>query len=313
MDQSEAYDIIVKEKNYWKFSEAPTMEITTVVPEKGCVVDCVFCPQRTLEKAYKGERRMDLSKYKSAIDKIPNNVRITFAGFVEPWMHSQCTEMVLYAHATGHPISAFTTGVGVSIDDIEAIKHIPFAGKPNGGFVLHLPDQDRKAKHPINKKYVETIEHFGKIAHEIQNFSVMVMAGEVHESVRHVFPQAPSYAMWSRAGNLIGETILKPELLNNPFKTIYHDIDKMTCGCEERMYHNVMLPNGDISLCCMDYGVTEITGNIFDQSYNEVIPKPYSCYDMCKYCENGVAYDHPAIQEEMISFATNILKASENE
>lgn len=311
ISQQQAYDIIASEVSGWKLSIAPTMEITTIIPEKGCVVDCVFCPQRTLTKVYTGERRMDLHEYMRAIDKIPKEVRITFAGFVEPWMHKQCTEMVLYAHETGHPVSIFTTAVGMSIEDIEAIKHIPFAGDPNGNFTLHLPDQDRKAKHPINKKYIEVIEHIGKIQHEIQNFTTMVMAGEVHESVRHVFPSAPSYSMWSRAGNLIGETILKPELLNNPYNSIYHDKKKMTCGCDERLYHNILLPNGDVSLCCMDYGLAEITGNLFEQSYDEVVPKPYSQYDLCKYCENAVEYESAFIENEMRGIAHSIMKAKQ--
>lgn len=287
----------------WKASIAPTMEITTIIPEKGCVVDCVFCPQRTLTKVYTGERRMKLDDYKRAIDKIPQEVRITFAGFVEPWMHSECTDMVLYAHDTGHPVSVFTTGVGMSIEDIERIKHIPFAGAPNGNFTLHLPDQDRKAKHPITQKYIEVIEHIGKIQNQIQNFTTMVMAGDVHESVRHVFPSAPSYSMWSRAGNLIGETILKPELLNNKFNSVYHGDERtVTCGCDERLYHNILLPNGDVSLCCMDYGLAEITGNLFEQEYVDVVPKPYSTFDLCRYCENAVRLDHPFIQKERAEY-----------
>jgi hypothetical protein len=92
---------------------------------------------------------MSLEDYKSMIDKVPRDVRITFAGFTEPWMNKYCTEMVLYAHDQGHPVSVFTTGVGVSIEDMEAIVHIPFAGNPNGGFVLHLPDAEMSKQFPI--------------------------------------------------------------------------------------------------------------------------------------------------------------------
>ena len=31
--------------------------------------------------------------------------------------------------------------------------------------------------------------------------------------------------------------------------------DKRTCGCIEDLYHNILLPNGDVSLCCMDYNL----------------------------------------------------------
>ena len=273
----------------WKNSIAPTMEFTTSIPEKGCVVDCVFCPQRTLQMVYTGKRTMSLVDFKIAVDKLPQEVRVTFAGFTEPWLNKKCTDMVLYAHEKGHPVSVFTTGIGMSINDIERIKHIPFAGNPNGGFVLHLPDQERKAKHPITKRYIEVIEHFGKIHSEIQNFTLMTM-GTVHNDVKHVFSQAPTYTMWSRAGNLLGESIMKPELLNrkNEYNSIFHGDQPMTCGCDERLYHNVMLPNGDVSLCCMDYGLEHILGNLYEQEYEDIIPENKTCFNLCKFCENAV-------------------------
>jgi MoaA/NifB/PqqE/SkfB family radical SAM enzyme len=232
---------------------------------------------------------MTLDNFKKAVDKLPQEVRVTFAGFTEPWLNKNCTDMVLYAHEKGHPISIFTTGIGMSIKDIDRIKHIPFASGPNGGFVLHLPDQERKAKHPITKRYIEVIEHFSKVYPQINNFTTMCM-GTVHESVRHVFTNAPVYAMWSRAGNLLGESIMKPELLNrkDEYRSIYHGEQPMTCGCLEKMYHNVMLPNGDVSLCCMDYGLEHILGNLYEQSYEDVIPDNFQCFNLCRFCENAV-------------------------
>lgn len=274
----------------WKLTDVPTMEFTTSIDVKnGCVVDCVFCPQRTLQESYKGERFLSLDNFKLSLDKIPKEVRITFAGFTEPWLNPKCTDMVLYAHEKGHPISIFTTGIGMTLDDLEKIKHIPFAGAPNGSFTLHLPDTERKAKHPITDKYIKLIERFGELKNEIHNFQVMTM-GTVHESVSHIFPTAHSPEMWSRAGNLSREMILKPELLNrsNEFKSVYHGDKPKTCGCVEKLYHNVILPNGDVSLCCMDYGLKNIIGNIFTQSYEEIVPKYNSCFDICKFCENGV-------------------------
>jgi len=96
--------------------------------------------------------------------------------------------------------------------------------------------------------------------------------------------------MWSRAGNLNREVILKPELLNltDRFRSIYHGPEPHTCGCEEKLYHNVLLPNGDVSLCCMDYGLEQILGNLFESEYDDIMPKPLSCFDLCNYCENAV-------------------------
>ena len=278
-----------KSLEHWRSTPYPTLEITTSIPQKGCVVDCVFCPQRTLVKSYNGEKKLSFDNFKKVLDKIPNEVRITFAGFTEPWLHRECTDMLLYAYEKGHPVCAFTTGVGMKKEDIERIKDVEFAGNPNGGFVLHLPDNEHFAKHPITPAYIELLEYISEVKEEMHNFSMMCM-GTVHDTVSHIFPQLKPSVMWSRAGNLLGEAILKPELMNlkDSFKTIYHGEDPMTCNCDERLYHNVMLPNGDVSLCCMDYGLENILGNIFTQSYEEILPEPYHTFRICTFCENGV-------------------------
>jgi organic radical activating enzyme len=286
----------------WKYSYFPTLEITTSIPRNGCVVDCVFCPQRTLQKTYQGERFLSLDNFKRIIDKIPQEIRITFAGFTEPWLNKHCTDMVLYAHEKGHSIAVFTTGIGMRIEDFERIRHIQFAPKPNGGFVLHIPDQERRAKHPITPKYVELLNHI-QVTHfngqPIHNYHWMCM-GTPHECIRDVISTADVPDMWSRAGNLLGEAILKPELLNlkDHFRSIYHGEQDMTCSCDERLYHNVMLPNGDVSLCCMDYGLEHILGNLLEQEYEDILPEPYSCFKLCRFCENGVSPNSEMILKE---------------
>ena len=277
-------------EKFWDMTPWPTMEFTTSVPKKGCVVDCVYCPQRILEKSYVDEERyLTLDNFKRAVDKLPQNVRVTFAGFTEPWLNKDCTDMVLYAQERGHPIAVFTTGIGMKVDDVYRIKNVPYDLGPNGRFVLHLPDNERRAKHPITKNYIEVLEAFKHVHHEIQGFYTMAM-GTVHDEVKHLFPEAVVPAFWSRAGNLVGEAMLKPELLNlqSEYKSIYHGEEPRTCGCDEHLYHNIMLPNGDVSLCCMDYNLKFIIGNLFEQSYGDIAPKPQSCYDMCRFCENGV-------------------------
>ena len=92
-------------KEYWKITEWPTLEITTSIPKAGCIVDCVFCPQRVLQKVWneekfttEKERYMSLEDFKMVIDKLPKEIRITFSGFTEPWLNKKCTDMLLYAH-----------------------------------------------------------------------------------------------------------------------------------------------------------------------------------------------------------------------
>ena len=280
---------------YWDITDWPTMEITTTIPKRGCVVDCVFCPQRTLQKVWDSkhftthkERTMSMEQFKMAIDKLPTEVRITFSGFIEPYMNKYCSDMMVYAHEQGHRISVFTTAVGMTLDDVEKIKHIPFCGGPNGGFTLHLPDEEKRAKHPVTEKYIKVVEALKNA--NISNFMVMAM-GTTHNKVTHLYPdyEVNKYKMWHRAGNLVGEAQLKPELneVMNEVATVFRN-DKRTCGCIEDLYHNILLPNGDVSLCCMDYNLEEILGNLYTQEYDDIIPKKNTTYDMCSNCENGV-------------------------
>lgn len=286
------YSIKVKgaKKEYWRRTQWPTLEITTNIAKKGCVVDCVFCPQRILEKSYNDDKRiMTLDEFKFFIDKVPREVRITFAGFTEPWLNKYATDMLLYANERGHPISAFTTGVGMSPEDVERLADVPFVGNPNGGFCLHLPDQEQYAKHPINAKYIKTIEKFKELQPRIRNFYTMCMSDNVHEAVRYIYPTASVPTFWNRAGNLVGEASLKPELdkLRGKWVSAPVSEDPRTCGCVEDLYHNVLLPNGAVSLCCMDYSLEYIIGNLNTQEYDDIVPVPNTTYDMCRRCENG--------------------------
>ena len=222
--------------NYWTTTDWPTLEITTSIPKQGCVVDCVFCPQRVLQKIWNEKhftteeaRTMKLEDFKMVIDKLPKQIRITFSGFTEPWLNRNTSAMLLYAH--------------------QALKDA-----------------------------------------NIKNFTTMSM-GEVHEEVEHIYPDkiVNKYEMWHRAGNLLGEAQLKPEVKEvfDRFKSVMHNTEK-TCGCIEGLYHNILLPNGEVSLCCMDYNLDEILGNLYTQEYDDILPAPNTTYDMCMMCENGV-------------------------
>jgi hypothetical protein len=114
------------------------------------------------------------------------------------------------------------------------------------------------------------------------------MSEQVHPAVSHCFPTASVPQFWNRAGNLGKELHTKPPEVQQ--RTLHAPIkDKpQTCGCVEGLYHNVLLPNGDVSLCCMDYSLENILGNLNKQSFDEVVPKYKSCFDICRRCENGI-------------------------
>jgi hypothetical protein len=210
--------------------------------------------------------------------------------------------MAVYAHETGHAISIFTTGVGMTIEDIEKIKTLNFYIGPanpligtngipmiNGGFVLHLPDNENYAHHPITEYYIKFLEHVNTIKSEIPGFRTVCM-GTVHESVKHIFPEVSPMELWARADNLVKEEIFRPEISNirSKYHRIFHEDVPMTCNADEELYHNVLLPNGDVVLCCMDYNLDHILGNLFTQEYNDILPEYKTPFKLCRFCENGI-------------------------
>jgi tetratricopeptide (TPR) repeat protein len=315
---SDTLDLPKIKEPKWSVTKYPTLEITTVIPKKGCVVDCVFCPQEILKKSYNDEMRyMKMDDFKKAIDKVPTEVRIIFSGFIEPFMSKLCTDMILYAYEKGHPIAIFTTAVGMTLDDVERIKHIPFDDGPNGGFTLHLPDAEHLAKHPVTKSYIKVLEAIKKA--NLKSFYLMSM-GKVDKKILDLnlwnkedihIPQ-----MWSRAGNLRGEASMKPELRRVAGRVSdatkyneenYKDVE-LTCGCIEDLYHNILLPNGDVSLCCMDYGLDHITGNLYEQSFEDAIPENNQCFALCRSCENAV----PVNDKNQLTLGENAIKSQQS-
>jgi len=254
------------------------LEVTTVVE---CRINCRFCPQKIFLSAYKSPKRtLSFEDFKKALDKIPEDVIIIFAGFAEPYLNKDCTKMLLHAHKKGHPVSIFTTGTGMTLEDVALIKDIPFHSFPHGGFVLHLPDDEGFANIKIDDTYLQVLQSLKEAG--IQNFRPISM-GSVHGSIRHIFPRdtVKKQEMNSRAGNLNNES------LSASYASRYHKTD-VICGRDEYLYNNVMLPNGDIVLCCQDYGMKHILGNIYEKTYEEIVPDPLASYELCKNCTRAI-------------------------
>ena len=67
--------------------------------------------------------------------------------------------------------------------------------------------------------------------------------------------------MHDRAGNVEGQ----PHQLIDNSKPLY------CINCGVLLNHNVLLPDGTVIMCCMDYGMTEVFGNLFTQNYYAVL------------------------------------------
>jgi len=84
--------------------------------------------------------------------------------------------------------------------------------------------------------------------------------------------------LWSRAGN-----VFAMEHKQGRFKCLFADRD---------FNHNVVLPNGNVYLCCQDYGLKHRLGNLFETNFDSMnrnhirnLSTENDSYCICRTCE----------------------------
>jgi len=258
------------------------LEITTGI---GCRNNCVYCPQQKLIEAYK--KRSDVFKmtfdvFKRCIDRLPKEIEVEFSGMSEPWLNSDCTRMLKYAHERGHKVNVFTTLVGMSKEDFDEIKEIPF-----GCFWLHLPSKEGYEEIKVDNDYLELLRYVYNSLRNDKNIKIPfhVRGEEAHPEVVKILGEKIKKRKFStRAKNVLVGKLAIPKK------------KKGIISCSRGLRHNVLLPNGDVALCCMDYGLRHILGNLLERPYEELFKgrefkavmeglKKSRADILCRYCD----------------------------
>ncbi len=248
------------------------LEITTRI---GCGVGCRFCPQSRLASAYSArgdggrpEHLMTLDTFAGCLERLPAYVEIDFSGFAEPWLNPDCTKMLTHALERDHRVRVHTTLQGVDISDAAVLAAVP----PDkiGWFSLHLPSRDAGLERfRIDGEYLEVLHLILDARRDVKlvYHGSGVEARVENQLARLGIELTQPRRTHTRAGNvdLTGLHTLRreqaPERL--PGKI----------GCR-RPGWRVLLPNGDVTLCCMDYGLEHVLGNLLESSFESVFWGP---------------------------------------
>ncbi len=211
---------------------------------------CDYCPQVVHVTAYRergGDRVMSLETFKRALSTVPRDVTIMFAGMAEPWLNPAASDMVLHAHAEGYPVDVYTTTSGMTLADVEKIRGVPFLG-----FCVHVPDRDGRMHLAVTDEYLAVLAACLKAIPD-HHFSAI---GPVHPRVREVIGRDvndDAGGLYSRAGLL---------------RAVPKKTGALRCtACGPRLDHNVLLPSGDVALCCMLYDLKHVLGNLVTGTY----------------------------------------------
>jgi hypothetical protein len=267
-----------------------TLEITTRI---GCKVACSFCPQSKLTKAYghgDRERVMSFEVFAACVAKLPREVNIDFAGMAEPWLNRDCTRMLLHAHERGHLIGVYTTLEGMTVDDILRIEAVPFRA-----FEVHLPSTVGSERITVDEHYLSVLAALrnSRIAANYHYFEM-----DVDPSVALLLPRHPSQRKkHTRAGNVAISGLALPSRTRN----------QGVLACRRKLDYNILLPSGEVVLCCMDYGMEHVLGNLLEGSYASLFQSPAfrhveqglsdeSLQTLCRSCERHVYQPSPEEQ-----------------
>ena len=274
-------------------NEGPVMELTTMI---GCPLMCTFCPQENLRDGYgEGTKYMTQIDLTKMLVKLPRNTRVDFSGMSEPWANPECTSMLEEVLYMGFNVAIYTTLYGMT--DPERVRKV-LEAHPNQVEVimLHLPDANGNMK---GWKNSDEWQHAAAVISHTQvpcGVGAMTMDknGIVHPELQSMVGRLAGWVGHTRADSLNLEQIGGQVISITP-----HNEFSLTCRSTPFYDRNVLLPDGSVVLCCMDYDLKHVIGNLLTQTYDEVMQgKPlqnliaineapeFNKCSICKSCEN---------------------------
>jgi sulfatase maturation enzyme AslB (radical SAM superfamily) len=284
----------MKEKYGIVHTDRPVMELTTMI---GCPLMCTFCPQDNLRNSYGTETKyMSQRDLTTMLVKLPRNTRIDFSGMSEPWANHECTSMLEEVLYMGFDVAIYTTLYGMA-DPERVVKvltnHMPQLKE----LVIHFPDANNNMRgwKPTDE-WANAFNVMGTLTlpKGVGKLMTMDKNGIVHPLLQGHIKKLVNWVGHTRADSLNLEQIGEQVISVTP-----HNDFSLTCRSTPFYDRNVLLPNGDVVLCCMDYNLRHILGNLLTQSYEEIMQgKPlqdliainespeFNKCSICKACEN---------------------------
>lgn len=240
-----------------------SIEITPII---GCKVNCLHCPQNLLLTQYFKEDKnrtkiMSIETFEKCLCFFPESYDISFGGMAEPFLNDNFVEMLKIACKKNRNVSLYTTLVGAEQKNIDEIIKLPLKF-----VVLHVADKYGYANIPLTDEYYTNIEKVIN-ARKVDGTGFINMCNaqaEPDERVKEICDGKYEIftKMTDRAGNLKNKSLIHKNMQKG----------KIRCGnLGVQMNNNILLPDGSVVLCCMDYGLKHILGNIHKNTFEEIM------------------------------------------
>ena len=278
----------------------PTLEITTMI---GCPLMCNFCPQENLRLKYGEDTKyMSLDTFKTAVDKVPPDTRIDFSGMAEAWVNPEATNMLRYALESDHRVAIYTTLYNWTVDTANEVLGQLTTHKPLvDTFSIHFPDEYGNMK---GWKYTKEWEDvYNIMTRGVQTAGIKLEAmtmsdhGKIHQDLQHLGVQLYNWFGHDRAGSLNKQQVETDQEIK------YIERHEKPVRCSKTINYDqwVLQPNGDVVICCMDYDLKHVIGNLNRDSYFDLFTGPgmvnllrentktcFSDKSLCKSCTDAL-------------------------
>ncbi|MGL3104752.1 SPASM domain-containing protein [Bradyrhizobium sp. BR 1432] len=240
-------------------SAIPDGRVLEVTTTTGCVVGCSYCPQDKFalrQRAVSGAKHLRLDDFKKCLARVPTIVDISFAGYSEPWLNPACTDMVEHAYASGHGIRVSTTLVGMNGRDLRRLQALHFRV-----FLVHVfDDGSYMNSRLVRGEYVDLVRQL--VEADISSMLFMVV-GDVHPDLVEIIPEKALVRSRPHSAEV------HPDIVEAG-----HSIAGAVTCADERYHRNLLLPNGDVTLCCMDFERRHVLGNLLRDEYKDLFEGP---------------------------------------
>ena len=232
----------------------------------GCSLNCKYCPQDVLFRSYKEkisekvQRHLTFDEFKRILSHELNPcATVSFSGMSEPFENPECADMIAYAYEHGFRVHINTTLMGLTKEAFEKIRYVKIERN-----YLHVPDEEGLSSFKITDEYIELLQEFiTTFKDSIHHISVH--SPNIDKRVESIvknsgLPISDGSGFGDRAGNL--------EILNRHI----NKTGQLFCTQPGASYcANVVLPSGRLAVCCEDYSIHGVGGNILEQSWETIV------------------------------------------
>ncbi len=254
------------------FSQLHRTEMVEFTLAAGCPVQCQrYCPQEVFMKKYgRNTSMMSFSSFKQILSHMPTNVDVTFAGFCEPFVNPDFVRMAEYAYYNGYRLHMYTTLFGAKTSDVERLLNLEYSH-----FCLHIRD-GHIVDFPLTPEYQHNVF---RVIEGLPNVTICLM-NELFVSNNRENVTRGKKPQPKRVG--FCQKLVTPQF--------------------------VVLPNGSVQLCCMDFGLKHTVGNLLKEDYATIkkrFMEKNNFYPLCSYCSSCVPYTR-VIYNKMVSKAKKV-------